>query len=332
MGRPRSTKWYWLPTGYYHHHGRIVKRIYEEGRWLKDEYVCPATWPRSKIYEKIEQHSSADHNTLKWLLLAYLGSPQYKEKSFATQVEYRRFAKNFINEPLKGNKRLGDIDLIKITPQFIRHYLDKKESKISANRHIQFLKAVFNWGRERYAHIKDNPCLGVKLNKQSPRTRYIQDWEFELVRDISTSPYIPIFMEFAYLCRARFSEVADFKRSDIIEQGILLRRKKGSKDEITLWSPRLESVVEKAKNLNRTRFSHFLIHDKDGLPIKYGAFSSAWRRTMDKAFKNGLKESFTFHDIKAKGVSDHEDKASGHRSMRMLDVYDRKTDEIKSTR
>ena len=45
-----------------------------------------------------------------------------------------------------------------------------------------------------------------------------------------------------------------------------------------------------------------------------------------------LKESFTFHDIKAKGVTDHATKASGHRSKKMLAVYDRKPDIINATR
>ncbi len=45
-----------------------------------------------------------------------------------------------------------------------------------------------------------------------------------------------------------------------------------------------------------------------------------------------LKERFTFHDIKAKGVTDHEDKYAGHRSKKMQAVYDRKPSIREATR
>lgn len=50
------------------------------------------------------------------------------------------------------------------------------------------------------------------------------------------------------------------------------------------------------------------------------------------ASRPGSKERFTFHDIKAKGVTDHELKASGHRTKKMLEVYDRKPAMVPSTK
>jgi len=52
---------------------------------------------------------------------------------------------------------------------------------------------------------------------------------------------------------------------------------------------------------------------------------TAWQRLMKIAVERGLKERFTLHDLKRKGVSDFQgDKlaASGHRSPQMLQVYD----------
>ena len=83
---------------------------------------------------------------------------------------------------------------------------------------------------------------------------------------------------------------------------------------------------------NDSRFSHYLIHNPSGEPIQQSAFTSAWRRVMDNALKNGLTERFTFHDIKAKGVSDHESKHSGHKSERMKHTYDRKISQVISTK
>ena len=53
---------------------------------------------------------------------------------------------------------------------------------------------------------------------------------------------------------------------------------------------------------------------------------------MAKALKKGLKEKFTFHDIKAKDVSDHKDQYGGHRSEKMRRVYVRGLNKIESTR
>ena len=55
-------------------------------------------------------------------------------------------------------------------------------------------------------------------------------------------------------------------------------------------------------------------------------------RGFQRALKNGLKTSFTFHDIKAKGVSDHETKHSGHKTESMRQVYDRKLARVNSTK
>lgn len=78
-----------------------------------------------------------------------------------------------------------------------------------------------------------------------------------------------------------------------------------------------------------------MIHNKNGQKIPDETFSSAWQRLMKKAIEKGLKERFTFHDLKAKGVSDFDgDKklASGHRTDAMVDVYDRKPKAVRATK
>jgi hypothetical protein len=50
--------------------------------------------------------------------------------------------------------------------------------------------------------------------------------------------------------------------------------------------------------------------------------------------KDSGMEPFTFHDLKAKGVSDAKGdklKASGHKSHRMLNTYDRKKMIVEAT-
>lgn len=55
-------------------------------------------------------------------------------------------------------------------------------------------------------------------------------------------------------------------------------------------------------------------------------------RVMRQALTERLKERFTFHDIKAKGVTDHDKKASGHKTKKMQAVYDRKPGVVAPTK
>ncbi len=77
-------------------------------------------------------------------------------------------------------------------------------------------------------------------------------WEYQLVYEVArNSPfaYIASMMEIAYLCRARSSEVRNLGEGDINDKGIYLKRTKGSKDELTLWTPHLQAAAEFARSL-----------------------------------------------------------------------------------
>jgi hypothetical protein len=59
---------------------------------------------------------------------------------------------------------------------------DRVES--TANRCHTVLSTVFGWGYERNI-VTVNPVLGIKKHKEKPRSRYIEDWEFDLVYKIA---------------------------------------------------------------------------------------------------------------------------------------------------
>jgi integrase len=200
---------------------------------------------------------------------------------------------------------------------------------------VQFLKAAYNWAMERYDIVQENPCQGVTLNKEEPRDRYVTTEEFEFVKSLAPpTSYLPLLMELSYLLRARVSEVRNLKHEDLLQQGVNLERVKGSEGEITLYSARLIKAIEDAKAYNKhapTPISGaYLIHDKHGAKITKNGFDSAWRRLINKAKARGI-EHFTFHDLKARGVTEHKDNFAGHRSANMRKVYVRKKQEIEAT-
>lgn len=267
------------------------------------------------------------------LMDAYHQSQQFLQKSANTKADYLQYSKRI-------RRVFGHMAPSEVRPPHIRQFMDalaEQGKSVTANRHHSYLSVIFSWGVER-AWLEVNPAKQVRKFQEKPRDRYIEDWEYELVLGIaraSSYPYLAPMMEIAYLCRARSIEVRALTESHITEEGIFLDRAKGSRNEITGWSDRLLAAVGEARSLHPDApvvISRPLFHGKRGAPIPKEAFKTAWGRVMSSAMKSGLKERFTFHDIKAKGVSDHQRKASGHKSKKMLAVYDRKPGVVPPTR
>lgn len=337
MGRRRRRIYEWLPVGAYAKGRAFVYRQYIgvlEGKpvFKPDQYLCSINAPRSQFWTAYERVTGVRKDTLAWLLTAYLESDQFKDKAERTRSAYKGYAATLKAQRV-GRELFGDVELIRIDMVTIRTYLDNyRDSKgvrapISANRQIQFLKSAWNWALERHRHVPPNPCTGVALNKQTARTRYVTQEEFAAFK-ATTTGYIPVFMELAYLCRARWSEIAKLKASDLLDEGVRLARAKGSEGEITAYTPRLHYATEQAKAHNPTApipitGGKFLIHTKKGEPISQNAFQTAWGRAM-RAWIAAGGERFTFHDLKAAGYSDMKMQSAGHRSGKMHKTYNRK--------
>jgi len=152
------------------------------------------------------------------------------------------------------------------------------------------------------------------------------------VRPLATQPIASMVGK--PLLHARVGEVLALRRADLSDEGVLLRRTKGSKSELTRWSDRLREAVREAQALHRGVISPYLLHGANGEPATYSAVRSAFVRALGKAEEASppLRRRFTVHDIKAKGITDHKNHHGGHRSARMRDVYVRKAEEVDSTR
>jgi hypothetical protein len=311
-----------------------------------------------KNYERV---TSKDRGTLRWMLEQYHDSPQYKnELKQTTRNGYEIYFKTITTFPTASGAPWGDTPLHATTPKSIRKYLDKREAKTGGNREIQYLSAVFSWAYQRLDEVSTNPCLGVDLNEEVPDDRYVEDWEYAVVYAValqSRARYAAPMMEFAYLGRARPHEVRKYKNNDVRKIGLLLDRGKGSRSEYTMWTPRLRAAVDACSSLYDGVTSEYLIHASDGLAVKKNAFDSLWQRLIKVAMKRGayidkelqeeaeeqgaridedgrvyLGEKFTCHSLKAKGISNHQDKEGGHRSEKMKRVYDRVPGQVKATR
>ena len=259
---------------------------------------------------------TADVHTIGWLLREYHNSAKFQRLAPKTREDYETYRDSWLNAKIDGGV-FARAELGNITKRTIRGFLDTYPHPVAANRRVAYLKSAWNWAEERH-EIPANPCLGVSMNEESPRDRYVTDEEYAKVYELAC-PELRQMMELAYLCRARKSEVLALRVEDILEDGLRLERLKGSEGEITMWSERLRAAV------SDVRADPYICHR-----YKKDAFDSAWRRLMARAEKAGV-ERFTFHDLKAKGVSDHNSNHSGHRSVGMRKVYVRKLQLVEPT-
>jgi len=295
--------------------------------------TLPATASLQEIVRAYHRAVQVDNapRTLSWLFEHYLQSPKFARLAATTQGHYRRYAVSIAGRTLKTGALFGDVPVDKITRPIIARYRDSRAAApIAANREMQFLSAVYSWALEQ-GHAADNPAQGVEKNPQKARDRYITDAEYALVLRLAPT-WIAAMMELAYLCCARRGEVLALTRDSLLDDGLFLKRTKGSDSEITRWSPRLRDAVALAKSHNKNTLSRFLLHDKRGMQIRGPAFNSAWKRLMVRAVAAGLPEPFPFHDLKARGYTDRKDHDAGHRSARMHEVYMRLPETRDATR
>jgi len=159
----------------------------------------------------------------------------------------------------------------------------------------------------------------------------------------SCSPYLWIAMEIGYSCRLRPIEVVTLTDTEVSDNGILAKRRKGSRDTLVRWTPRLRvahaaaielrsgCITRHARPVALEPSERPLFVNESGTPLKKSSLDTAWQRLMRAAVKIGeitAAQRFGLHDLKRKGISDtpgniHDKQtASGHRSESMMTIYD----------
>ena len=291
--------------------GRVDGKI----RWGSRVWLAPLDAPLSEIWAKYESLHAEQQHTVTWLLQTYFASRQFSNLRIKTQTDYRSRANTLQNMLMTNGKPFGQLLLTQVDRYLLREYLDLSNHPVSANRQIALLSTAWAWALERYK-IPPNACKEVKPNKETPRTRYVKDHEYRRAKSLAP-PWLQVAMDLSYICRARRGEVLALTVDEIKDDGLLISRSKGSKAEVTQWTPALRAVVERAKNLDGS--DHHLVRTRAG-NIAVPQFDSAWRRLMAKVVEEGGAK-FSYHDIKAKGLSDMHEPWAGHKSDSMLDTY-----------
>lgn len=315
--RPRKKAFSKLPKYVYAQRKRIIYRPPGERAIVLGNLDTPIP----EIWNTYRQISGESKSTLDFLIDQYLEGDAFKR--LATKNERRRqldrLRRTNTSTGTFGSKRFASV-----TPGTIRRYLDFR-ANVAGNREISALSAAWSYCYQRDIVKVPNPCKGVSMIKETPRDKYVTESEYKAVYKLAPE-HVQIAMELAYLCRLRIGEIYDIRVSDIEDDGLHTRRGKGSDSTLTRWTPRLRDAVDRGLK-GRLRVQHQVVV---AIPVRKDTFSKQFSILVKRA---GV-EKFTFHDLKAKGVSDFEGdkkKASGHKSERMVRVYDRKRIEIDAT-
>lgn len=200
---------------------------------------------------------------------------------------------------------------------------------ITRNRQVAVLSAVYGYAVGMWYTAERNPCLQVKRNRREKRTRYVSDDEFNAMR--ATVPAaMRIAMDLALLTGQRQGDLLSLKWDNVSSDGIYFRQGKTGKQLQVGISPALSAVLDEARKLVPQLPRLYVVHSRSGNRYSGSGFRAIWQRKMRRLAAAGtVKARFTFHDIRAKSVSDASSindafERAGHTSMALTrGVYDR---------
>ena len=322
MARTRSNKSdNWMPPRVYLKGPSYVFRPVGGGS-IK---LCSSTSKQSDVWQAYELLINEELQGYKVsrLVADFFASADFIDLSKTTQADYRKNSRPILMV-------FGAMQADAVEPKHVRAYMDKRglKSRVQANREKAFFSRAYRWAYER-GKVKSNPCKGVKQFKESTRTRYVTDTEYDAVFQCAT-PAVQVAMEISYLCAARKGDVLKMRWDQVLEDGIFIQQGKTGVKQIKLFSGRLKKAIKAAKSLSVNQLNAFLIVKPDGHPYTDNGFNTAWRDSVLRArAKTGWPLDFTFHDLKAKAISDIEgtsrDKQaiSGHKTEGQVAIYDR---------
>ncbi len=252
-------------------------------------------------------------------------------------------------EVVSLKKAFGKMAPEAIRPKHVWDYLHiyrGAQAPIRANREVALLSRMFSRLVNQGA-LDINPCTGVERNEEIERDRLVTDSEFEAFLVFcesnghlgADSPMktasdaglrLALAARVAYLTGKALGQVLRISKTQVTDEGIVFGKRKRGASTLVTFTPALRQAVDACKALPSKIASTYLIYNTAGQPYTASGFKSMWQRMMGAWVEQG-KERFTFHDLRAKAVTDVTEegrKASdltGHRTEAVVSkVYDRR--------
>jgi len=245
------------------------------------------------------------------------------------QRDYRNMIENFLR-PFFGHRKVH-----KVRPKHVRDFLNVQTGKVHRNRMVMILQSAFRRAIGDWCIEDDivNPCPPVRRHPTRPRDRYVTEVEFEEFRAVVPAS-VQIAMDLALLISQRQGDLLALRWDHIeyTEPFVLLVKevdehgseklvpktfygyinvdqgKSGGKKKLGIaMSEAVVAVLSRAKLLEPQLPREYVIHTNLGRRYTKGGFRSLWQKYMRPWRKaHPGVTGWTFHDIRAKAVSDNE--------------------------
>ncbi|HAT2340379.1 MULTISPECIES: tyrosine-type recombinase/integrase [Citrobacter] len=287
----------------------------------------PITLTMSALWKRYEEErrNYSDVMTFEKLWGMFLKSAYYTELAIRTQRDYLQHQKKLLAV-------FGKVKADVIKPEDVRQFMDRRglQSKNQANQEMSSMSRVYRWGYER-GYVKGNPCAGVSKFSLKAREQYITDEDYLAIYK-HADHVVRAAMEISYLCAARQADVLELRWMQISDKGIFIQQGKTGKKQIKVWTPRLREALETAQAAcPKLSPDALVLYNSDRGQFIRKTFNNRWLKAV-RAAQSELNRQldYTFHDIKAKAISDFEGSSrdkqifSGHKTESQVLIYDRK--------
>lgn len=247
----------------------------------------------------------------------------------ATQKLYRSCIRAL--RPVFGPAHPNDVEI-----KDVGRFINAGSAKILRNRQVAVLSAVYGYAVGVWYVADKNPCIGLKRHKRGKRSRYVSDAELAAFSAIC-GPRMQIAIELGYLTAQRQKDLLEWKWADVANGYMGVEQSKGGARRDIRISERLEAALARAKKMLPELPREYILRKRNGKPYSGDGFRAIWQRKMRKFVEAG-GERFTFHDIRAKAISDAKSlqaafDLSGHSSIDLTrGTYDRGIRRVEPTK
>lgn len=348
---------YWDRTG----RGRWYVFVQDEGKPRRKTVAGPAA-RLSDLHSIVE--SNTEKGTVEWVCEQYHASAKFKKLAKTTRDDYEYSRDVMLVFPTALGVKFGKLQVGKLRNQHFQRMIDRLESDgtpTKANKVLRYSRLVFRWALNR-GLVPQNPAQGLEAAKERKQQRYPEHDAYTALLQFareraalqartegSVAPYLPFVMELGYLCRLRGIETITLTEAHGEKDGLRTNRRKGSRDNLVEWTPRLQaawdgalslrrSIIAKRKQPERLRAEDRLLFlNEGGEPLPKSTLDTAWQRLIHKAIEAGVitaAQRFSPHDLKRKGGTD----TTGNRAEKqdalgvseaMMKVYDKSVPTVK---
>lgn len=319
--RPRKTENRDLPPGMYRRkrtraNGKVWEALYYRNITGKDIFLGNDLVKAKLKWAELEAKATpAELTIMKGIFNEY-------EKHIIPKKAARTQKDNVYElKQLRAAFDTAPIDAI--TPAMIAQYRDTRSAKTRANREIALLSHIFNTAREWGLTTRDNPCLGVRKNKEKPRDFYANETVWTAVYS-EASEELKDAMDLAYLTGQRPADVLSMRKDNV--EGIYLlvsQGKTGKRLRIILEvdgeNNSLGTLLERIKRRTSEHLSPFFILSVTGKRLSWEMLRNRWQDAREAARLKALSEKqpelanriaqFQFRDIRPKAASEINDLA-----------------------